>query len=373
MCLDSGGKNSAISSSSADSRTSTTSRAALIAVAHEARHVGRALETVETLELALNAPQLALPAPAQWIPPCPRCGVSPRPASATASGADPVFTQRSYKRTTWRFELCARIGLQHVRDAGHDLGEHREVVGQLAEHVRRARAIARGLPEHARCSVIRARAQGAHVAELHAARGQVVREEATRVQHAIAERSQALEALATRRVQGLVQQQGERGAPGWSHPDARAWRSRPTGLPNSTPRPRWPRSAACGALGLPSDGRTTASHSRGRCRADPCSWQSSFQGRARAEGYNLRATPGHDAGSVTAQTSKASAKNRHLSSGYGQNCFRATCIATRLSRSLSLPQHSRSTAASRGPRARLFCGGKSPIHIGSLDSTGAAG
>src|SRR6185369_1980942 len=110
--------------------------AALIAVAHEARHVGRAFQAVKAFEFRLDATQLTLPSRvrrstrvrvrlgarvwrcvwlrvpprrAQWIPPCPRCGVRPRPARATASGADPVFTQRSYKRTTCRFELCAEL------------------------------------------------------------------------------------------------------------------------------------------------------------------------------------------------------------------------------------------------------------------------
>ena len=74
--------------------------AALIAVANEARDVGSTFQAVESLELALNAAELALPLAAQWSPPGPRWGLSPRPARATASGAEPVRTQRSYKRTT---------------------------------------------------------------------------------------------------------------------------------------------------------------------------------------------------------------------------------------------------------------------------------
>ena len=65
------------------------------------------------------------------------------------------------------------------------------------------------MPQHARGAVVGACTQRTHVLEVHAACLQVVEEEAARVEHGVAERAQAFEALATDHVQrfGELQRQ----------------------------------------------------------------------------------------------------------------------------------------------------------------------
>ena len=63
---------------------------------------------------------------------------------------------------------------------------------------------------HIRRAVVGPSTQGAHITDLDPARGQVISEEAARVQHAVAERAQALEAFTPLGVQRFIEQQRQR-------------------------------------------------------------------------------------------------------------------------------------------------------------------